>query len=162
MRRRSGCAYRPNLSANSERGQQIADEQIEVEEPTLIEQHGGRGGGEDLGDAGQIVDGHRSYGGRSGVIGEAAHCVESQDFPVEQDAKCRTGKGALSDGTFQNGVSGGEAFSLASCRSEHACRNVGGRRMHLWFILTVFRAWSVMDVTNHLRRTSMDMWWMSV
>ena len=104
--------YRPNLSANSEAGQQVADEQIEVETPAVVEQHRGRGGGHDFGDAGEVVDGHRGDGGRFGVIGEAADAVEGEDFAVEQDAKGRSGKGAVGDGAFQNGIGRSEALSL--------------------------------------------------
>src|SRR5271170_5464821 len=126
---------RPRLSANSEGGQQVTDEQIEVQAPAIIEEHGCRCGREDLGDAGQVVDGHRRYGWRIGVIGETAYAIKGEDFAVQQDAKGRAGKSVVGDGAFENGVGSSEAFPLTLRGADDAFRNVGGRGMHWWFIL---------------------------
>src|SRR5271168_3395295 len=107
-----GMPYRPNLSANSKGGKHISDEQIEVKSSALMEQHGRRSGREDLGDAGQIVDGHGSYGRRFRVIGEAANAIQSQDFAVERDAEGSAGKSAVGNGGFEHGISRREALSL--------------------------------------------------
>jgi hypothetical protein len=104
--------YRPRLSANSESGQQVADEQIEVETLAVVEQHRRSGGGHYFGDAGEVENGHWGDDRRVGIIGETAHGIKGEDLAVQEDTKGRSGKSAAGDGAFQDGIGRSEPIPL--------------------------------------------------
>ena len=104
---------RPNLSADSESGQQVADEQIEVKTPAVIEQHHAAAVVAItlvmLARSNTVIG---ATGGRFRVIGEMPDAVEGEDLAVEKGAKCRSWEGVVGDGAFQDGIGRREALSL--------------------------------------------------
>ncbi len=53
-------------------GQQVAESCFEIEPALLVEEHGDGGGGDDLGEAGDVIEGFCEDGWRAVVVGEAA------------------------------------------------------------------------------------------
>ena len=56
-------------------GEDFVQGLVEVEQAAVEEAHGHGGGGDDLGDAGDVVCGFRSDRRRGGFVGEAADCA---------------------------------------------------------------------------------------
>ena len=79
-------------TAGDKSGQQIAQRLFEIEQAALVEQHGHGCGGDDLGHAGQVVDGLGGNGGRAGFIGEVAQRVLEQDSSPARTPKAQPGK----------------------------------------------------------------------
>jgi hypothetical protein len=96
------------LHADDKARQDIAEARVEVENAASVEEHGSRGGGDNLGDAGEIEDGRGLDSRGLGFVRESAYGVEGGDPALVQDAKSSAGKGALGDGLFQDGAGGRE------------------------------------------------------
>ena len=64
-----------------------------------MEEHGSGGGGDDLGETGDVKHSIGRDGGRVVVVGEAANCITENDIPGREDGEGASGKGANSTDT---------------------------------------------------------------
>ena len=74
-----------------------------------MEQHRRGCGGDDFGDAGDVIHSLRRNGGECRVVGEAAHGVLEHNLAASQHPKGAAGKGTSGDGLAEHTIGGGEA-----------------------------------------------------
>ena len=90
------------LAANDEAGEQFAERGVEMELATLMKQHSGGSGGDDLGEAGDIKDCLRGDCGRIWFIRELAQCAVEGNFAAGEDTESAAGKGVGGDGFIEH------------------------------------------------------------
>jgi hypothetical protein len=80
-----------------ESGQKLDQRLVELEQTAIIQDHAGGGGGNHLGDRGEIVDGFRSYGRGSCVVSEMPEA-----FVGDQLSLMSNGDGCSRESTLVN------------------------------------------------------------
>ena len=78
----------------------------------MVQNHAGRGGGNDFGDGGQIVNGASGYGRGSLFISKTPEAFVRDKFALVGDGNSRTGEGALVDAGTQDVKGALELFVL--------------------------------------------------
>jgi len=92
------------IAADDEAGKELSQGCIEVEQASLMHQHGCGCGEDDLGEASHVEHGGRGDFGGAGFVGEVSQRIVEQGLTVRKKAECTSGEGFGGDGFPQNGV----------------------------------------------------------
>ncbi len=103
-----GFAAAAAAHANDEARQDVAEARVKTEDAAFVEEHGGCGGGEDLGEAGEVEDGRGGNGVCVRVVGETAEGVEGEDLPLIENAIGCAGECVVRNGLLKDAAGRGE------------------------------------------------------